>query len=46
MDLTVAVANSNINDLLRRLKKKSESAVDWFKHNHMNANPDKSQVIM
>ena len=28
------------------LKKKTESAIDWFKNNNMIANPDKFQAII
>ena len=35
-----------MKDLLRTLEKESESAVDWFKHNHIMTNPGKFQFII
>ena len=45
-DNTIAVTCKNLNDLLHKLKKESESAVDWFRNNNMIANPDKFQAII
>ena len=45
-DNTIAVTCKNMNDLLRTLEKKTESAIDWFKNNNMIANPDKFQAII
>ena len=45
-DNTIAITCKNLNDLLRRLEKESESAVDLFRNNNMIANPDKFQAII
>ena len=45
-DNTVSNVASNTNELISNLEDDSRRAIDWFKNNHMIANPDKFKVII
>ena len=43
---TIATFSNSVDDLITKLQKESEKAVDWFHSNEMVVNPDKFQSIV
>ena len=45
-DNTLDAHASSVTELVNSLEKNFQNAIDWFKINHMIANPEKFKVIM
>ena len=45
-DNTISTAFKNMSNLIQTLEKESETAIEWFNHNKMIVNPDKSQAML
>jgi len=44
-DNTLSYSDSNVENLVQNLESDSQSLIQWFSDNHMQANPDKFQAI-